>query len=49
MKTKEKCDHIWEFIEKRIDDTSHQLWEFYCRKCLRIIMVSDDGRHEVVE
>jgi len=48
MRTKEKCDHLWDFIEKRIDDNGHQLWEFYCKHCTRIITVSDDGRKEMI-
>ena len=48
-KTEEKCDHSWEFVDKSVDGGGHQLWEFYCRNCLKIITVSDDGRQEVVE
>jgi len=43
-----KCNHIWEFIEKRLGDRGNQVYEFYCRHCLEIVTISDDGKWEVL-
>ena len=48
MPKRKKCDHIWEFIEKWIDNEGHQIREFYCKNCTAIVMVSDDGREDII-